>query len=291
MATIASLITDATGLIASSGSDTPRLDAEVLYRHVAALDRTDLFMALQGDAPDDYIARFSHLVDRRVAGQPVAYLTGTREFMGMQFAVTPDVLIPRPETELLAEWALAELEKLSGDRIDLVDVGSGSGAIAVSVAALGPAHVRILAIEPSPAAREVIRRNATDLLTAEQRSRFTIADGDLLTNQPESFGMVLANLPYLTEEQLAGNPDLAAEPRMALDGGPDGLDLIRRLIVQLPGYVTESCAVGLEIDPSQSTQVAKLLRQAIPDADISVIRDLAGFDRHVIATRDMKALL
>ncbi len=95
--------------------------------------------------------------------------------------------------------------------------------------------------------------------------------------------MVLANLPYLTSEQLAGNPDLAAEPRLALDGGADGLDLVRRLIAQLPGRLTGTCAVGLEIDPSQFGTVATLLREAIPDAAVSIIRDLAGHDRHVVA--------
>ncbi len=283
MTTIARLITDATVRIRNNGSASPRLDAEVLFRNVAGLDRTALFLALRDEARDVHIARFHDLVERRIAGQPVAYLIGQREFMGMPFAVTPDVLVPRPETELLVEWALARLGTLGVDPVNVVDVGAGSGALSLSIAALGPANVRMLAIEPSPGAREVVERNATELLTDDQRSRFTIADGDLLSDHPGPFGMVLANLPYLTPEQLAGNADLAAEPRLALDGGADGLDLIRRLIAQLPGRLTGTCAVGLEIDPSQFGTVATLLREAIPDAAVSIIRDLAGHDRHVVA--------
>lgn len=283
MTTVASLITGATDRIARGSSASPRLDADVLYRHVAGLDRTALFLALRDEARDDHIARFHDLVDRRIAGQPVAYLIGRREFVGMPFEVTPDVLIPRPETELLVEWTLAQLNDLSDTPINVVDVGAGSGAIAVSIVALGPANTRMLAIEPSQRAREVIERNATELLTDDQRSRFTIADDDLLSDHPGPFGMVLANPPYLTPEQLASNPDLAAEPRLALDGGGDGLDLIRRLIAQLPGRLTDACAVGLEIDPSQSGIVETLLKEAIPNADVSIIRDLAGHDRHVVA--------
>lgn len=289
MATTARHIADATKRIAKSGSDTPRLDAELLYRHVAGLDRTGLFLALRDEAAGEHIARFHDLVGRRVAGQPVAYLVGSREFMGMPFAVTPDVLIPRPESELLVEWALAQLSTWSDDALDVVDVGSGSGAIAVSITALGPDSVRMLALEPSRAARDVIARNAHDLLNIEQQSRFTIAEGELLSGQTARFGMVLANLPYLTPQQLAGNPDLGAEPRMALNGGPDGLDLVRRLVAQLPDRQTETSAVGLETDPSQSDTVATLLRETLPDADISVIKDLAGFDRHVVAMRTLTA--
>lgn len=284
--TIAQLISDAQTRIAAAGSDTPRLDAELLFRHVANLDRTGLFLALQDDVSEEHIAPFNALVDRRVAGMPVAYLVGHREFMGRRFAVTPDVLIPRPETELLVEWALERLAGLKKENIDIVDIGSGSGAIALSVAALTQGGHRVLAIEPSAVARDVIARNAVDLLTPDQRSRLTIADGDLLFGRIERFGMVLANLPYLTPEQIAGNPDLNAEPRMALDGGSDGIDLIRRLIRQLPVYLTSSFAVGLEIDPSQSGTVVRLLRETLPETEVSVIKDLAGFDRHVEAVRD-----
>jgi len=281
----AHLISTAQARIATSGSDSPRLDAEVLFRHAAGMDRTQLFLALQDEANDDVTTAFHDLIDQRIAGTPVAYLTGHREFMGLDLAVTPDVLIPRPETELLVEWALKWLGTRPGTPMNVVDVGAGSGAIAISVAALAGGKHRVCAIEPSAPARDIITRNANELLTMEQRSRFTVSDGDLLTDQSGPFGVVLANLPYLTPEQIAGNPDLGAEPRLALDGGNNGLDLIKRLIAQLPDRVADTCAVGLEIDPAQSTSVARLLQATLPGADVSIIRDLAGLDRHVVATQ------
>jgi release factor glutamine methyltransferase len=281
--THADLIAGAAARLAGR-SDTPRLDAEVLLRHAAGIDRTALFLAMRDPAPGDVRTRFEALVARRLAGAPVAYLTATREFMGMPFAVTPDVLVPRPETELLVEWALGVLPELE-DPVRAVDVGAGSGAIAVSLAALAPVPVAVTAIEPSAGAREVIVRNAAALLPPDRRDRVRIVDGDLLAGRPGPFALVLANLPYLTPAQIAENPDLAAEPRLALDGGQDGLDLIQRLVAQLPGRLADRFAVGLELDPSQAAVVASQLEHALPGATVSVIRDYAGLDRHVVATR------
>lgn len=281
--THAKLIADAAARLASA-SDSPRLDAEVLLRHAAGLDRTALFLALRDAAPEAVQSRFAALVERRLAGEPVAYLTGQREFMGMSFAVTPDVLVPRPETELLVEWALSVLPAL-GQPVRAVDVGAGSGAIAVSVSSLAPDPIDMTAVEPSPRAREIIARNASALLSPERRERLKIVAGDLLTNESGPFELVLANLPYLTPEQIAENPMLAAEPRLALDGGTTGLDLIERLIAQLPDRLADQYAVGLELDPYQASSVADLLARTLPGSEISIIRDYAGLDRHVVATR------
>jgi release factor glutamine methyltransferase len=283
--TYSELIAQAADRLAHA-SDTPRLDAEVLLRHAADLDRTALFLALHEEAPAAVRETFNRLVARRQAGEPVAYLTGAREFMGLPFVVTPDVLIPRPETELLVEWALALLPRL-GSPVRAADVGAGSGAIAVSLARLSPVPIEMTAIEPAPGARAVIERNRDALIAPEQRSgfRFTVMGGDLLSGQPGPFDLVLANLPYLTPAQIVGNPDLAAEPRLALDGGADGLDLIRRLIAQLPSRLAPMCAVGLELDPSQAATVSRLVTDILPGADVSIVRDYAGLDRHVVATR------
>lgn len=268
-----------------STSMSPRLDAEVLLRHAAGLDRAGLMIALRETAPPDVRARFEELIERRATGTPVAYLTGTREFMGLSFTVDSQVLVPRPETELLVEWALASLDRFDHRRVRAVDVGSGSGAIAVALAALSPEPLDVTAIEPSPGARSVIERNRDELLPGDRHSRFRIVADDLLTDTDGSFELVLANLPYLTPEQIAGNPDLDAEPRMALDGGADGLDLVRRLIAQLPGRVADAYAIGLELDPSQVRLVVSLLEEALPGTVVSIIRDYAGLDRHVVATR------
>lgn len=287
LSSFADLITDATRRL-TGRSDSPRLDAEVLLRHAAGLDRTGLLVALRDDVPPKLQQQFDELISRRATGVPVAYLTGTREFMGLHFHVDERVLVPRPETELLVEWALAhlaQLEQIERRQIRVVDVGSGSGAIALSIAALAHDPLNVTAIEPSAGAREVIARNRDALLTPERQSRFTVVDDDLLTGTEGPFDIVLANLPYLTPEQIAENPDLDTEPRLALDGGADGLDLVERLIAQLPDRVAPSFAVGLELDPSQAARVAGLLRETLTGSDVSIIRDYAGLDRHVVATR------
>lgn len=287
LSSFADLITDATRRL-TGRSDSPRLDAEVLLRHAAGLDRTGLLVALRDDVPPKLQQQFDELISRRATGVPVAYLTGTREFMGLHFHVDERVLVPRPETELLVEWALAhlaQLEQIERRQIRVVDVGSGSGAIALSIAALAHDPLNVTAIEPSAGAREVIARNRDALLTPERQSRFTVVDDDLLTGTEGPFDIVLANLPYLTPDQIAENPDLDTEPRLALDGGADGLDLVERLIAQLPDRVSPSFAVGLELDPSQAARVAGLLRETLTGSDVSIIRDYAGLDRHVVATR------
>jgi release factor glutamine methyltransferase len=269
-------------MTAHGGSDTPRLDAEVLLRHVLQTDRADLFARLTDPLPPASAAAFLTLLGRRVAGEPVAYLVGEKEFMGLPIQVGPGVLVPRPETELLVEWALGWLS----DRPDavVVDVGTGSGAIALAVAAGLPtgSRARIIAADESAEALDWAARNrwALALDTVE------LVRGDLTTwLAPATADLVLANLPYLTPDQIAENPLLAAEPEGALLGGADGLDLIRRLVADLPRVLAPGGAVGLELDPGQTAQVTALLAETLPGLRIETITDLAGLPRHVVAER------
>lgn len=280
----AGLLADATGLLARN-SESPRLDAEILLRHAAGLDRVGLLVAMRDPVTDEIRTAFEQLVERRVSGTPVAYLTGHREFMGLDFIVNEHVLIPRPETELLVEWALKHVDRFPQNLVRVADVGSGSGTIALSLVSLSPKPIDMTAVEPSRSARNVIARNRDALLSPDQESAFHIVDDDLLSTTEGPFEMVLANLPYLTPDQIVGNPDLAAEPRLALEGGIGGLDLVERLIGQLPDRLARSFAVGLEIDPSQRESVAAMTNRALPTADIDVINDYAGHARHVVATR------
>ena len=268
---------------ARGGSETPRLDAEVLLRHVLQVDRAGLFARLDDPLPADAAAAFLTLLGRRVAGEPVAYLVGEKEFMGLPIRVGPGALVPRPETELLVEWALRWLHERP-DAV-VVDVGTGSGAIALAVAAGLPAghRVRILAGDSASAGLAWAARNRWALaLDAVQLVR-----GDLTTwLAPDAADLILANLPYLTPEQIVGNPLLAAEPEAALLGGPDGLDLVRSLVADLPRVLAPGGAVGLELDPSQTATVAALLAETLPGARIETITDLAGLPRHVVAERE-----
>lgn len=277
------LLRQATVRLDRAGSETPRLDAEVLLRSVLNVDRTGLFLRLQEPVSARETDKFEQLVARRIAGEPVAYLTGSKEFMGLPFAVGPGALIPRPETELLVEWALGWLEQRPAATV--VDVGTGSGAIALSLAALLPSdwRGRIIAADISSIALDWTRRNRDALLDMRQRACVALVQGSLLDWCGGPVDLVLANLPYLTPEQIADNHWLAAEPKLALDGGPDGLELVRRLVADLPRVLAPSGAIALELDPAQPGGVAALVTARWPDTMVRVIHDLAGLPRHLIA--------
>ncbi|HEX2324347.1 MAG TPA: peptide chain release factor N(5)-glutamine methyltransferase [Chloroflexota bacterium] len=261
--------------------ESPHLDAEVLLRHVLGVSRAALLTHPQRRLTPDEVGRYQALVERRASAEPVAYLTGEREFMGLTFAVDRRTLIPRPETETLVERALP---LLSGRPALVVDVGTGSGAIAVSVVALAaaPAALRVVGIDRSWEALQVGRANAARLVPAG-RARPLFLQSCLLRGVRGRFDLVLANLPYVAAADLAVLPAPVAryEPRLALDGGGDGLDLYRALLADLPGRVAPGGAVLLECDPRQAGQLGALLRAALPEATVQVHRDLAGRERVV----------
>lgn len=278
--TVAEALAAAAGRLAEAGIRTARLDAEVLLRHVLGTDRTGLFLRLQGPLAEGDAAAFRRLVARRLGGEPVAYLTGTREFMGLPFAVGPGVLVPRPETEFLVEWALDWLTERPAATV--IEVGTGSGAIALALAAHLPASWRgaIVAGEISPVA---LRYAAVNRERLGAGGRVHLVRGDLVMWCRGPVDLVLANLPYLRPEQMLANPDLRAEPALALTGGDDGLAVIRRLVAAAPRVLAGRGGLGLEIDPSQVEAVRSLVTVALPAADVQILRDLAGLPRHVVA--------
>jgi release factor glutamine methyltransferase len=266
--------------LAATNTATPGLDAEVLLRHVLGIDRTELFVRLPEPIAAGDLVIYDGLLEQRARDIPVAYLTGEREFMGLAFEVAPGVLVPRPETELLVAWAISWLGRRGQDRVTVVDVGTGSGAIAMSVAAaMEPDwRGRIIASDISSVAISIAARNRMRL---DAHQRVALVQGSLTSWLRGPIDLVLANLPYLRPAQIEENPSLAAEPHLALDGGPVGLDLIRKLLDDVPRVLAPGGAIGLEIDPSQRDEVIDSALQAFPGSELDVLPDLAGFDRHI----------
>ncbi len=266
-------------LRAAGGEDaTPDLDAAVLLAHAMGMTRAALYARFPDVTPADQIAHYRDLIAGRMGGTPVAYLTGEREFLGLDFAVSPAVLVPRPETELLVEWA-ARWCAAHPAACSAVDVGTGSGAIAVGLAHLVPA-LTVTACDVSQQALAIAATNAT---RHGVRDRVRFVRGDLLAWLWVSVPLVLANLPYLTDVQ-SDSPQLAAEPRLALAGGDtDGLALYRRLIPQVANCLAPGGAFACEIDPAQAETTFWLCRAMFPAKTVTVHNDLAGLPRFVTA--------
>lgn len=263
----------------SANIDSPHLDAEVLLMHVLGWTRAQLYTHPEYNLDAPTLAAFESLVARRAQGVPVAYLTGCKEFFGLPFKVNRRVLIPRPETELLVERALAwgTQYAIRNTQLSVADLGTGSGAIAVSLAAHLP-HATVFAIDTSAGALAVATENVRAHGLAH---RIRLLQGDLLTPLSERVDLIVANLPYIPTAEISGLHGNIRdyEPVGALDGGEGGLGVIRRLIQQSPEKLLTDGAVMLEIGATQGAAATTLARQQFPTGSISVIRDYAGRDR------------
>ena len=268
----------------TAGSPTPRLDAELLVAFVGGRDRS--WVLAHRDASLDVDALDS-LVRRRAAGEPIAYIRGFKEWHSLRIRTDARALIPRPETELLADSALDEVRaRLTAGRTPVVtwEVGTGSGAVAVVLArglseAIADGRVRLIATDVSPAALELAAEN----LAANGVDAFvTLATADLLgpaSGEVPRPDVVVANLPYVASAEVDERQgSLGYEPRMAVDGGADGLDVLRRLFAQLPSQAAPAATVLLETGVDQ----ADAIRDMAPEgATVGVVPDLAGMDRVV----------
>jgi release factor glutamine methyltransferase len=257
------------------GLASPRLDAELLVAHALGLPRVQLYVQFDRPLLPDELAAIRELIKRRQGGESVAYLVGKKEFWGIELAVDARVLVPRPDTETLIEEARERLAGVESPRVG--DVGTGSGAIALTLAKLFPAAT-VFATDVSPAALEVARANAERLGLA-----VTFAEGDLAAPLAAHapFSLLAANLPYIPSGEMATlPPEVKTEPAPALDGGPDGLALVRRLVTDAPGLLAPGGALVLEIGAGQAAATAELLRSA-GFADVRTRRDLGGIDRVV----------
>ncbi len=222
---------------------------------------------------------FAALVQRRQSHEPTAYITGHKEFFGFDFIVEPSVLIPRPESELLVEHAVRLASTDFAEACLIADVGTGCGAIAVAVAASVP-HARIYAADLSPEALAVAGRNCE---RHGVDNRVTLVQGDLLGALPEPVHVIVANLPYVRESELAGlSPEVSRfEPRIALAGGVDGLSTIERLLCRASEWLLDGGVVLLEIGSDQRRRVCDIARRLMAGSDIEVTKDLGGLDRVV----------
>ncbi len=270
------------------GSATPRLDAEVLLAHVLGIDRVGVYLRFDHPLAAAEVEALRVLLQRRAAGEPVAYLTGRREFWSRPVSVTPAVLIPRPETELLVERALAAVGE-RGAAIRVLDLGTGSGAIAVALACELEA-ARIVAIDVSHAAAVVARANATAAGVGD-RVATLVADWTSALRPGTCFDLIVCNPPYVATAALAGlQPEVRAEPRLALDGGTDGLAAYRVIVPAAADLLTAGGRLLLEVGEGQASAVAALCAAAGLDAR-GCERDLAGIERAVTAVRIARAEL
>lgn len=273
------LLSDLTARLASI-SGTPTLDASVLMAHIVRKPRTWVLAHPEISLTNEQQDELASALERLERGEPLPYVLGHWEFFGLDLEVTPDVLIPRPETELLVEKAVAWLQA-SPERRTVADVGTGSGAIAIAIAMhLPDAH--ILATDISLPALEVAKRNADKF---EVASRIDFVQCDLLPPHPDPlptslhFDLICANLPYIPTETLQRLPIFGREPAIALDGGEDGLCLIRRLLEIAPEWLAPNGMLLMEIEANQGLKALSLAYDAFCGATIHLHQDLAHNDR------------
>lgn len=309
--TIAVALNWASAQLSAAGCVTPVLDAEVILAHTLQRNRAWLYAHPEHHLTDSQIQGFVTLVLRRCAHEPVAYLVGHKEFFGLDFIITPVALVPRPETELLVEIVLEHVTD-RGKALWMADVGTGSGVLAITLAVHLP-RARVVATDISAPALLLAQHNAQRHGVSE---RLLFLQADLLLPVCIPFDIVLANPPYLRSDELCAIPSatavdklrdwhkvlacrgkrekfpseeasgmslpLAWEPRIALDGGVDGLCVIRRLLAMVPRRLRPEGLFAMELGPVQARAISELARTFFPHAEVSLRRDYAGLERALV---------
>ena len=266
------------------GVESPRLDAEVLLSHVLGKQRIYLYVHFDEPLQAEELACYRAMIKQRIDRVPVAYILGEKEFMGLTFKVTPDTLVPRPDTEILVQAAVDRLKQWTDGTVRLADIGTGSGAICLSVLSMLDG-VTADTVDISPAARAVAEENAATLGLSE---RVTFHTGDLLTPiREQQFTAILSNPPYIPEadiQELA--PEVRCkEPMTALSGGRDGLDFYRRLCDEAPAMLSDDGFMAFEVGIHQAEDVAQLAEASPLIVRTEILKDYAGIDRVVVAWR------
>jgi release factor glutamine methyltransferase len=282
LSTVGAALAEAEARLAGAGVDTPRVDAEWLLAGILDVGRTALAVNARRPLLEMAAERYADAVRRRAAREPLQQILGWEEFRGLRVRVTPDVLVPRPETEMLVEWALQLLPPAGGRRLRVADVGTGSGCIACALSA-ARRDLDVIGVDLSPAASGVARTNARALGTP---LRVVVAD---LTAplRSGSLDAIVANPPYLTDAEASGlAPEVALhEPRLALAGGPDGLAVVTRVVDEAPRVLRTGGVIVMETGgPVHVDAVAARLR-AHGFGDVAGRADLAGVTRFVAGRR------
>lgn len=302
LTTVGGCLRLATDLLSEAGIPSPRLDAELLLAHVVGLERWRLVLERDRKLTPSELQAFKALIEQRLRRQPVAYILGRKEFWSLPLKVTPAVMIPRPETEVLVEAALRQLRGVRGQGSGvrkgsttgpctlhpgpiIVELGTGSGAIALALAKELP-QAEIYATDRSPEALAIARGNACSLGLAQ---RIVFLQGDLYEPLPEALAgkidLLISNPPYIPSEELERlEPEVRLyEPRMALDGGPDGLEIHRRISASAGHFLRPGGLLALEIGADQGKAAVQLLEKERLYNAIEVVRDYAGHDRVLLA--------
>jgi release factor glutamine methyltransferase len=270
-------MTTVAGLLRASSL--PTLETRILLEHVLGWRRTELITRDNEELAEESVMRFEALAQRRTAGEPIAQLVGTREFFGLKFEVTPDVLIPRPETELLVEIALEKIAGIEAPRV--LDLGTGSGAIAVGIASFHT-HAHVWAVDRSTQALTVAARNAAKLLDADRPGgELTLLESDWTDALDPAlrFELIVSNPPYIAQnDPHLSEGDLRFEPRTALTDEADGLAAIRTIIQTAPFFLASGGSLWLEHGYDQAANVRTLLTGR-GFSDVRSERDLAGIER------------
>jgi release factor glutamine methyltransferase len=278
-------------LLSTADIKTPDLDASILLAHILNMKREALIAYNTGSISQNDINAFKTLINRRKNGECAAYITGKKEFFGLEFEVNPSVLVPRPETEILAEVALDYLKKRKG-ALRVLDLCTGSGAIAVSLKSIIP-ELEVYASDISHDALDTAKKNASRLLGAD--NSITFLHGDLFNavsflhpaaDSPPTFSLIISNPPYIPSAKIKTlSKEVQNEPHTALDGGETGLAIISRIIEEAPKYLENGALLLLEADPGQMRKINFLFTKN-NFHDINIINDLSGLQRIIGGTPD-----
>lgn len=258
-------------------SESPNLDAQVLLAHITKKPRNWVLAHPEVELNPTQTQALQNALNQLQQGTPLPYVIGHWEFFGLDFIITPDVLIPRPETEELVEKALEWMHAKKDARV--MDMGTGSGCIPIALARNAP-HIKLVAVDRSSAALHIARQNTAKHQVAEQ---IQFIESDLFSNVEmlQHFNVITANLPYIPTETLKTLTVYTREPSLALDGGADGLDLIRRLLADAPRYLAPEGLILLEIDSSHGEKALETAKEFFASAKNELLQDLSGRDRFI----------